>query len=130
METGRIAAATSNLANALAAVGEPAQACEMAEQAAGIFRDIGDLSGVASSFHTLGDIAWEREDLGEARRSYQEGLAIFRQNADQWGSARSCANLGYLACEQHDYAAAYSWLAEALRICQALEHRHGMHRRD
>ena len=68
----------------------------------------------------------EREDLGEARRSYQEGLSIFRQNADQWGSARSCANLGYLACEQHDYAAAYSWLAEALRICQALEHRHGM----
>jgi hypothetical protein len=53
-------------------------------------------------------------------------LAIFRGLADKSGTARSCADLGYLACEQHDYAGAYEWLAEALRICHALEHGRGI----
>jgi predicted ATPase len=122
----RTAAAMSNLAIALDALGEHAPACTMLQEAAGIFRDIGDSTGVAWSFNQLGDIARERGDLVEARRAYLEGLTMFRQMADQWGTARSCADLGYLACEQHDYVAAHEWLAEALQICQALEHGRGM----
>jgi tetratricopeptide (TPR) repeat protein len=121
-----IAAALSNLAGAVAALGDHTRACTLLEEAGGVFREIGDWSGVAWSCNHLGDVARDRGDFVEAARAYREGLAIFRQTADQWGTARSCADLGFLACEQHDHPAARAWFTEALQVFRALDHRRGI----
>jgi predicted ATPase len=120
------AAALSNLAGAVSALGDHRRAGTILEEATGVFREIGDWSGVAWACNHRGDIARDRGDPVEAARAYQEGLAVFRQTADRWGVARSCADLGFLACERHDHAAARAWFTEALRSFRAVEHRRGI----
>ncbi len=85
-----------------------------------LFKEIGDLSGVARSLLNLGNVAYEQGAYDEARALYEENLSIRRQLGDKWGIGLSLNNLGSVALDQGDYEAASSLLSESLEIARAL----------
>jgi tetratricopeptide (TPR) repeat protein len=94
----------------------------------GIFRSLGDLTGVAWSLNYQGDVACEQAASIEAKVLYERSLAIFRETCERWGIAGTLADLGNLAREQRDYPRAHELYTESLGLFQELNHKRGIAR--
>jgi hypothetical protein len=87
-----------------------------------------DLTGVAWSLNSQGDVAREQGDSTAARALYEQSLEIFRELGDRWGIAGTLADLGNLAREERDCGAAHSLYRESLKTFQELDHKRGVAR--
>ena len=80
----------------------------------GIYREIGDQHGIASSLNYLGLIANERDEPEQAATYLEEALAIFRSIEDRRAIAVTLGNLGRSAIARGDLDQAAAYVLEAL----------------
>ena len=91
-----------------------------------IFRELGDMVGVAQSLNNLGTIANDQGDNGAARALHEESLTICRELGNKSGIAFSLNNLGLVANDQGDNGAAKVLYEESLMIFRELGNRRGI----
>jgi non-specific serine/threonine protein kinase len=90
------------------------------EESLDIYKQIGDLGGIASSLIGMGNVAVSRGDNASARSHYQGSLNIYRQIGDRRGAAGSLIGLGIVGSSQGDYTAARSCYEESLKIMKEI----------
>ena len=95
-------------------------------KALAIMEELGDLSGMSSSYHALGMVAQRRSDYDVALDWYRKSLAIEEQLDNRAGVATSYHQLGRVAQLRGDYDAALDWYRKALEIKEELGDRAGM----
>ncbi|HEX6479459.1 MAG TPA: LuxR C-terminal-related transcriptional regulator, partial [Ktedonobacteraceae bacterium] len=85
-----------------------------------LYRELGDMTGIASSLHLLADIASGRGNLAVARALGEESLMLFRESGDKRSVAYILYHLGVVAVDQGEYARARDLLTESLTINREL----------
>jgi predicted ATPase/class 3 adenylate cyclase/DNA-binding CsgD family transcriptional regulator len=103
--------AASQLNDALGSLDRAEALCE---ESLALYRELGDIMGIASCLHSLADIAWGRGNLSVARALGEESLMLFRELGDKRSVAYLLYHLGSLAIEQGDYARGRNLLTESL----------------
>jgi tetratricopeptide (TPR) repeat protein len=88
------------------------------EEALGIFRELGDKVGVASSLNNLASVARHRGDFAPARSLIEESVQICRETGNEMGLANSLSNLANLHLEQGRFAEAQTLYDEGRGICR------------
>jgi non-specific serine/threonine protein kinase len=86
-----------------------------------LYRQTGDLHGVAKAMNSLGNIALQQRDLPAARSRYRESLAIRRRIGDRVGVAHSLHNLGVMARYSRDWRRAIVLGEASLRLDRELD---------
>jgi tetratricopeptide (TPR) repeat protein len=81
-----------------------------------MFRQLKNLTGIASSLADQGNVALKQDDLEAARSSYEESMRIFQELGHKMNIAIALNNLGKIAREQGDTQAAGALHRESLRI--------------
>lgn len=89
-------------------------------------QEVGDYASMASSWRAVGNARLEEGDNEGAREAYRSGLASAKLAADDDQVAASLTNLANLALLEGKLEAARSWLDEAVKRLQDVDHRwHG-----
>lgn len=88
-----------------------------------MFKELGDLQGVAKSLNSLGNLQLALEDFDSATSHYLDALAIRRELGDRLGAATSLNNLGDIGMRQDDPLRARGYLEECLSITRDLGER-------
>ena len=91
------------------------------EESLTIYRQSGNLRGMASSLNNLSNVAQYLGDNAGARALLEECLTIHRQLGDLRGMATSLANLGNVARWQDDFAGARALYEESLTLQRQLQ---------
>jgi tetratricopeptide (TPR) repeat protein len=86
------------------------------QDALALFRELGNLTGVAYSYGNLGLAADARSDYEGATASYEEALRLFRKLDNRTHVAYMLHNLGLIAHFQEDYHRATALYEEALAL--------------
>ncbi|MEU6374331.1 tetratricopeptide repeat protein, partial [Streptomyces sp. NPDC046909] len=81
-----------------------------------IKEELGDRSGIASSYHQLGMIAELRSDYQQAENHYRASLAIDEELGDRSGIATSFGQLGVLRTVQERPAEGVPYLVKSLSL--------------
>jgi predicted ATPase/class 3 adenylate cyclase len=89
---------------------------DSAEEALGIWRELGNQFGVGQALWALGAADQFREEFDLAEREYDEALGIFRALDNRYYLGWSAAELGWLALRRRDWTAAAKYLTEALDV--------------
>ncbi len=108
--------------------GELARASALYDECLTIFRDVGDVAGIAWTLNYQGDVARERNDLTAARSFYEQGLAAFSLSRDGWGIACALSDLASLSWDQSDNDEARRLYGESIQMFQNLGHQRGIAR--
>ncbi|HEV2352037.1 MAG TPA: tetratricopeptide repeat protein [Terriglobia bacterium] len=96
------------------------------EEAVEIYRELGDLSGVAVTLNSLSVVRRNQGDYAAARSLLLETIQIWQEGGDPVSIAHALSNLADVAREQHDYGGALSLCQESLAIFRRLGDRTGM----
>ncbi|MEU6374330.1 tetratricopeptide repeat protein, partial [Streptomyces sp. NPDC046909] len=91
-----------------------------------ISEELGDRSGIASSYHQLGRIAELRGDYQQAENHYRTSLAISEELGNRSGIASSYHQLGMIAELRGDYQQAEDHYRTSLAIDEELGNRSGI----
>jgi predicted ATPase len=121
-----IAAALSNLGDALFGLGRRHEARRLLQEACAMFAGVGDGTGKAWCINHLGDVAAALGDCHEARERYEEAGHLFEQMDDRWGLARTACDLGHLACDEGDFHSARACFTRAVTTFDELGHGRGV----
>ena len=116
----RYTASLTSLGLAYYAQGDYERAISFHQQSLEIRQQIGDRSGIASSFNNLGNAYNSQGDYKAALSFYQQSLEIRQQIGDRSGIASSFNNLGNAYNSQGDYKAALSFYQQSLEIRQQI----------
>ncbi|WP_433221411.1 tetratricopeptide repeat protein [Microtetraspora malaysiensis] len=76
----------------------------------------GDRLGQAEAMEGLGEVAWMRDEYGEAVEAYQQARALYEEIGDRLGEAHAMEGLGEVARMRGEYGEA----VEAYRKAQAV----------
>ncbi len=95
----------------------------LAEKARALCLELGDHSGLATSFKLLGVAHLQLGRLKEADNFFQEGLNLYEQLADRRNSAAMLSNLGESARSAGDYDRAAQLYEEAIASVRQIGHR-------
>jgi len=95
-------------------------------QSLAIEEELGNRSGMASSYHQLGRVAEARGSYDEALDWYRQSLAISEELGDRSGMAISHHQLGMVAQKRGSYDEALDWYRQSLAISEELGDRSGM----
>jgi predicted ATPase/class 3 adenylate cyclase len=98
----------------------------LAQEALGLFRELGDRRGIALSLNRLGVAAWRRGEYRSARVLLDEDLALFRDLGDRDRVAWSLFMHGLLDNKQGEYARAASRFEESLALFRELGNKRGI----
>ncbi|MFF4017900.1 tetratricopeptide repeat protein, partial [Streptomyces sp. NPDC001843] len=96
--------------------GDYQQAEERYRASLTIAEDLGDRSGIASTYHQLGMIAQERGDYQQAEERYRASLTIAEDLGDRAGIATSYGQLGVLRTRQQRPADGVRYTLQALAL--------------
>jgi predicted ATPase/class 3 adenylate cyclase/DNA-binding CsgD family transcriptional regulator len=97
------------------------QAIRWHQQALALYREVGDMQGIAFALNNLGIQAQYQGDYERARAFLEESLALYREQGDQWGIAIVLGNLGLGEASQGDYERAKALFEENLAISRELK---------
>ena len=89
---------------------------DSAEEALGIWRELGDRIGVGQALWALGAADQFREDFELAEREYAEALEIFRALDNRYYIGWTAAELGWLAIRREDWRTVLTYLTESLDV--------------
>src|SRR5215210_6583840 len=95
---------------------EYAVAATFHDRALGIWRRLGDTSGLVASLHGVGDTALWQGDVGAARAAYDEGLSIARSQGTSEDVSLFAFHLAQLSWLAGDLDAGERFGEEALRV--------------
>jgi predicted ATPase/class 3 adenylate cyclase len=84
----------------------------LAREGLALFREQGDIRGIALSLDRLGMAAWRRGNFAAARSLMEEDLSLFRKMDDTERVAWSLFTLGLLDSKQGEYARAQTLLGK------------------
>lgn len=84
--------------------GKMQQAIATLREAAGLNRNMNDLSGLSLNLNNLGLALKQAGELAEARRSFEESLRVASEADDDAAAARALSSLGRVAFDQGDIA--------------------------
>lgn len=123
------------LAKALAACGwlacaqgDYGQAENWCQKSLALYREEGELPGIAGSLSSLGWVAMLRGDHALARLLLEEGLAYFRELDDSVGMGDALRALGNVSLIQGEYAKASTLLEESLTVYRKMGYTSGVAR--
>jgi DNA-binding CsgD family transcriptional regulator len=85
-----------------------------------LFRSTGDLSWMASTLNSLGNVAHRMGDLDGAAAYGDEALAISRRIGEEWSTAEALAIVAVVAHDRGDLAQAATLWAESLEVYSEL----------
>ncbi|MCA9877034.1 MAG: hypothetical protein KC442_04620 [Thermomicrobiales bacterium] len=102
------------LCRAAAGLGQPGLAVQHAEQALGLFRQVGHPIGIATALSRLAELARGRGDDEQAANAYREALRVYEEAGDPWLITLPLAGLADLAAA-HGQAATAATLTGFLR---------------
>ncbi len=105
--------------------GDFTPAVAQCEESLALFRQQGDLMGIARSLTILGNVATYQGDYPRAIRFLEEALALYRQLDKRTHIATMLHNLAVVAQFQSDYRRAAALLEECLSLKRALGDKHG-----
>jgi predicted ATPase len=91
-----------NHAYALRSLGKLEEARERLDRALSLFRELGDLSGIALALNQLGNLGRSLGEYALAREWLDEALSIRRELGDRRGTGVTLGNLGLLAAAAGD----------------------------
>ena len=109
-----VADALELLAEADTETGEYSAAPAQYEQALAIYKEVGDLVGIAAMPKMMGWAAMRTGDYEKAQSRFEEGLAASRQSGDLHQITSALAGLGELAIRRGQYDRAGDLLRESL----------------
>lgn len=110
------AGALNSAGNLLVELGEFQKARPFYEDSLVLWREIGDINGIARGLNNLGNLAWLQEkDYAKAQKLFEEVLTIGRE-PNSFGHAMTLNNLGSLAKLRGDYAAALEYYTQSRQI--------------
>jgi DNA-binding CsgD family transcriptional regulator len=75
-------------------------------EAEALFKEIGDVWGIAECYQLLGRLALQQGDVFTANTLLEQSLTLFRELGNRRGTARSLSQLGDAAAMQQDWAKA------------------------
>ena len=93
----------------------PEHACELYGECLALFRQVGDVAGIAWTLNYQGDVARESNDLTAARSFYEQSLAAFSLSRDGWGIASALSDLASLSWDQVTMTRLVACMARASR---------------
>jgi predicted ATPase/class 3 adenylate cyclase/DNA-binding CsgD family transcriptional regulator len=93
---------------------------EFCQRSLALYRELGDMVGIASSLHLLADKAEGRGNLAVSRALGEESLMLFREAGDKQSVAYLLYHLVVVAVEQGEYARARDLLDESLTLTREL----------
>ena len=108
--------------------GEAARASSLYDECLALFRQVGDVAGIAWTLNYQGDVARESNDLTAARSFYEQSLAAFSLSRDGWGIASALSDLAGLSWDQGDNDEARRLYGESIQMFQNLGHKRGIAR--
>lgn len=85
-----------------------------------LWRQVGNVQGIAWTFLQLGALASSLGNMAEASVSLEASLELYRQCGDQWGVATTLNQLGAMMVSTGDYGRAARYLDEAIPLMRAL----------
>ena len=88
----------------------------LSSESLALYREVGDIRGMAWSLYWLGDATQDRSNYAAAHALYEEALALFQQVENQEGSAYTLAALAYGVANQGDFPRACMLAEEALTL--------------
>ena len=92
------------------------QAIQHQREALDLYRQIGDVWGVAVASNNLGQIQLESGEIAEALALFEESAALYRQTGVKAGLANALSNLGQVSYLRGDWTNAARRWREALEI--------------
>ena len=98
----------------------------LAREGLALFREQGDIRGIALSLDRLGMAAWRRGNFAAARSLMEEDLSLFRKMDDTERVAWSLFTLGLLDSKQGEYARAQTLFEESLAMQRKLGNKRGI----
>jgi predicted ATPase/class 3 adenylate cyclase len=98
----------------------------LARQGLTLFRELGDMRGIALALDRLGMAAWRRGNFEAARSLLEEDLSLFRRLGDKERVAWSLFTLGLLDSKQGEYTRAQALFEESLAMHRALGNKRGV----
>jgi tetratricopeptide (TPR) repeat protein len=96
------------------------QAETMYREAFSIFRQTGDIDGIATTANNLGGVALLRGNLDEAARALSAAVTSFREQDDKDGVALALYNLGEVARRRGDLKQAFADYEEGKTAAQEI----------
>ena len=85
-----------------------------------LYRELGDMLGMAGALNVAGIVAHDRGDYDKAMAFYDQSLAAYREVGDKLGILLELNNSGNVARERGDYATARTLLEEALAMAREM----------
>src|SRR6266849_4408728 len=104
--------------------GDYEQAERRSEESVVLYRELGDMVGMARPLHHLAIMDFDRGKLTRARSLLEECLARFSEGGDKVGRAYALCHLAWVYSEQGEYDKAYSCAEESLTLARASEDNH------
>lgn len=95
-------------------------ALEMLEKALRLFREGGDVGGVARTLNLLGIVVQDNEDYERAAGFYEESLQLQRELGDKHGIAVALANLAWVELNRGNYQATIAMEEESQQLLREL----------
>src|SRR6266699_3296558 len=105
-------------------LGDYEQAERRSEESVVLYRELGDMVGMARPLHHLAIMDFDRGKLTRARSLLEECLAHFSEGGDKVGRAYVLCHLALVYSEQGEYDKAYSCAEESLTLARASEDNH------
>ncbi|MGH3997996.1 MAG: tetratricopeptide repeat protein, partial [Pseudonocardiaceae bacterium] len=106
--------------------GDYAQAEQRYQTSLTLNEELGDRSGIASSYNQLGTIAQSRGNYAQAEQRYQTALTLNDELGDRARIASNYHNLGTIAQKRGDYTQAEQRYQTALTLNEELGNRAGI----
>ena len=106
--------------------GDHTQAVVLCERSLALFRELGNVPGIALSLHRLGEVAWERGNFPTTRTLLEEALALWRELGNKGGMAASLEILASVVMEQGEYARARLLVEESLALRREVGNKRGI----
>ena len=108
------------------AQGDYARATRFYEASLALYRELGDVMGVADSLNNLGVTVGEQGDNARATTLFEESLALRRERGDTGRIANSLNNLANIAFDQGAYERARTLYEESLALLRELGNQQGI----
>jgi tetratricopeptide (TPR) repeat protein len=85
-----------------------------------LFRELGDMWGIADATVNLANVAYRQGNYALARAHLDEVLAIEQERPDKWVLVRALSLMGEVARAQEDYATAATACVESASVAREL----------